>query len=113
VTFIPAARVGVRERSGAARGGEHSGGGFRVDAEPVGAYVIKDGEVEWQPVSEVCGAVGVSRATLYRYPKPDETPRGCPIGQMRAGMNTAEHRERAEPVGKWGCKVSCTEPTPP
>jgi predicted DNA-binding transcriptional regulator AlpA len=39
------------------------------------------------------GAVGVSRATLYRYLKPDETPRGCPIGQMRAGMNTAEHRE--------------------
>jgi hypothetical protein len=47
VTFIPAARVGVREGSGAARGGEHSGGGFRVDAEPVGGYVIKDGEVEW------------------------------------------------------------------
>lgn len=23
------------------------------------------------PISEVCGAVGVFRATLYRYPKPD------------------------------------------
>lgn len=28
------------------------------------------------PVSEVCEAVGVSRATLYRYVGPDGTPRG-------------------------------------
>jgi len=27
------------------------------------------------PVSEVCEAVGVSRATLYRYVGPDGTPR--------------------------------------
>ena len=56
VSVIPAARVSARGGSGAARGGEHSGGGFRVDAEPVGAYVIRDGEVEWQPVFDL-GAV--------------------------------------------------------
>ena len=28
------------------------------------------------PVSEVCQAIGVSRATLYRYLEPDGTPRG-------------------------------------
>jgi DNA invertase Pin-like site-specific DNA recombinase len=28
------------------------------------------------PISEVCEAVGVSRATLYRYVGPDGTPRG-------------------------------------
>jgi predicted DNA-binding transcriptional regulator AlpA len=34
--------------------------------------LLKDRET---PVSEVCEAVGVSRATLYRYLKPDGTPR--------------------------------------
>jgi uncharacterized spore protein YtfJ len=53
VSVIPAARVSARGGSGAARGGEHSGGGFRVDAEPVGAYVVRDGEVEWQPVFDL------------------------------------------------------------
>jgi DNA-binding phage protein len=27
------------------------------------------------PISEVCDAVGVSRATLYRYLEPDGSPR--------------------------------------
>ncbi len=34
--------------------------------------LMKDREV---PIPEVCKAVGVSRATLYRYLKPDGTPR--------------------------------------
>ena len=57
VTIIPTARISARSGSGAARGGEHSGGGFRVDAEPVGAYVIKDGDVEWQPVFDLSGVI--------------------------------------------------------
>lgn len=57
VGVIPAARVSARGGSGAARGGEHSGGGFRVDAEPVGAYVIRDGQFEWQPVFDLNGVV--------------------------------------------------------
>jgi uncharacterized spore protein YtfJ len=57
VSVVPAARVSARGGSGAARGGEHSGGGFRVDAEPVGAYVIRDGEVEWQPVFDLSAVV--------------------------------------------------------
>lgn len=32
------------------------------------------------PISEVCEAVGVSRATLYRYVGPDGTPRGTGRG---------------------------------
>ena len=56
-TVIPAARVSARGGSGAARGGEHSGGGFRSDAEPVGAFVIKDGEVEWKPVFDLSSVV--------------------------------------------------------
>ena len=56
-TVIPAARVSARGGSGAARGGEHSGGGFRADAEPVGAFVIRDGEVEWKPVFDLGATV--------------------------------------------------------
>lgn len=54
-TVIPAARVSARGGSGAARSGEHSGGGFRADAEPVGAFVIRNGEVEWKPVFDLSG----------------------------------------------------------
>jgi uncharacterized spore protein YtfJ len=56
-TVIPAARVSTRGGSGAARGGKHSGGGFRADAEPVGAFVIKNGEVEWKPAFDLSGTV--------------------------------------------------------
>ena len=56
-TVIPAARVSARGGSGAARGGEHSGGGLRADAEPVGAFVIRDGQVEWKPVFDLSAAV--------------------------------------------------------
>lgn len=31
------------------------------------------------PISEVCEAVGVSRATLYRYVSPDGTPRNADV----------------------------------
>ena len=56
-TVIPAARVSARGGSGAARGGEHSGGGFRSDAEPVGAFVIRNGEVEWKPVFDLSAVI--------------------------------------------------------
>ena len=56
-TAIPAARVCARGGSGAARGGEHSGGGFRSDAEPVGAFVMRNGEVEWKPVFDLSSVV--------------------------------------------------------
>jgi predicted DNA-binding transcriptional regulator AlpA len=36
------------------------------------ARLMRDRDV---PVSEVCEAVGVSRATLYRYLNPDGAPR--------------------------------------
>jgi uncharacterized spore protein YtfJ len=46
---IPAAAV-----SGGGGGGgddhENGGGGFGLRARPVGAYVIRDGEVTWKPV---------------------------------------------------------------
>ena len=48
VTFIPAAKVG----GGGGGGGDsenNGGAGFGLGARPVGAYVIKDGEVTWKP----------------------------------------------------------------
>jgi uncharacterized spore protein YtfJ len=51
-TVIPAAVL----RGGGGGGGdsEHNGGGgFGVHARPAGAYVIRDGEVEWRPVIDV------------------------------------------------------------
>jgi uncharacterized spore protein YtfJ len=48
VTVVPVAAV----RGGGGGGGDDSnngGGGFGLQARPVGAYVIRDGEVEWEP----------------------------------------------------------------
>ncbi len=48
VTVIPAASV----RGGGGGGGDaegNGGGGFGLVGRPVGAYVIKDGEVTWKP----------------------------------------------------------------
>jgi uncharacterized spore protein YtfJ len=52
VLVIPAASVG----GGGGGGGDsedNGGGGFGLGARPVGAYVIKDGEVSWKPVIDV------------------------------------------------------------
>lgn len=48
VTIIPAAAV----RGGGGGGGDaegNGGTGFGLTASPVGAYVIKEGEVSWKP----------------------------------------------------------------
>jgi uncharacterized spore protein YtfJ len=52
VVVIPAASVG----GGGGGGGDNDdngGGGFGLKARPVGAYVIKDGEVSWKPAIDV------------------------------------------------------------
>lgn len=52
LTFIPAAKV----RGGGGGGGDaegNGGGGFGVTARPVGAYVIRNGEVSWEPALDV------------------------------------------------------------
>ena len=52
VTVVPVAHV----RGGAGGGGDsqdNGGGGFGLSARPVGAYVIRDGEVRWRPAVDV------------------------------------------------------------
>jgi uncharacterized spore protein YtfJ len=70
LTIIPAAAV----TGGGGGGGGHDeqgrdgeGGGFGVNARPVGAYVIRDGQVEWRPaidVNRIIGTVGLVLAAL-------------------------------------------------
>jgi len=52
ITLVPAAQV----RGGGGGGSDsenNGGGGFGVTARPVGAYVIRDGKVSWEPAIDV------------------------------------------------------------
>lgn len=57
ITVIPAAAVGGGAGGGSGEGPEEGqsggGGGFGLAARPVGAYVISDGEVRWEPAVDV------------------------------------------------------------
>jgi uncharacterized spore protein YtfJ len=57
VTLIPAADV---RGAGGGGGGalSNGGGGFGVTARPVGAYVVRDGQVAWEP------AIDASRVAI-------------------------------------------------
>lgn len=51
-TVIPAARL----RGGGGGGSDkesNGGGGFGITARPVGAYVVRNGEVRWEPAVDV------------------------------------------------------------
>ncbi|HEX6353184.1 sporulation protein [Actinophytocola sp.] len=65
VTVIPAAQIvgGGGGGDGTDRRGAHgSGGGLGLIARPVGAFVIKDGEVRWQPTFDVNRLIAVGGA---------------------------------------------------
>ena len=57
VTVIPAARVQGAAGGGSGedpqRQGKGSGSGFGMTARPVGAFVIRDGELSWRPAVDV------------------------------------------------------------
>src|SRR6266540_3110354 len=66
LTLVPAAAIRGGGGGGGGPnpegGGEGSGGGFGLSARPVGAYVIRGDQVEWQPAVDttrliVAGAV--------------------------------------------------------
>ncbi|HET6683829.1 MAG TPA: hypothetical protein VFG75_09045 [Gaiella sp.] len=67
LTVIPAATV----RGGGGGGGDaqhNGGGGFGLQARPAGAFVIRDGAVEWRPAIDVDrllrGALAASAGVL-------------------------------------------------
>ena len=91
LTVIPAATVGGGGGGGTGhdvKGQENEGGGFGVSGRPVGAYVIRDGQVSWQPAVDpnriitVLGFVVV--AFLLSRPR-----------LMRARARLAHHRAAA------------------
>jgi uncharacterized spore protein YtfJ len=52
ILIIPAAKV----RGGGGGGADsenNAGGGFGLTAKPAGAYVVRDGEVRWEPALDV------------------------------------------------------------
>jgi len=57
VTMIPAARVQGGAGGGTGEGpegeGSGRGSGFGMNAKPVGAFVIKDDDVQWRPAIDV------------------------------------------------------------
>jgi uncharacterized spore protein YtfJ len=63
LTIIPAAFVSGGGGGGEAESGD-SGGGFGLIGFPVGAYVVKDGEVRWQPAVNVNLIAVVALLTL-------------------------------------------------
>jgi uncharacterized spore protein YtfJ len=65
ITIIPAANV----RGGGGGGGDsegNGGGGFGVTARPVGAYVIRNGELSWEPAIDATrlGTLGMVTAIV-------------------------------------------------
>jgi uncharacterized spore protein YtfJ len=67
VTLVPVASVA----GGAGGGGGHDvggqegeGGGLGVRARPVGAFVLRDGEVRWQPVVDLSRVAAFGLATV-------------------------------------------------
>jgi uncharacterized spore protein YtfJ len=57
VTIIPAARVQGTAGGGSGqdpqRQGQGSGSGFAIAARPVGAFILRDGELSWRPALDV------------------------------------------------------------
>jgi uncharacterized spore protein YtfJ len=64
VTVIPAAKVQGGAGGGAGENpegqGKGSGSGFGVSARPAGAYIVREGQVTWQPAVDVNRAIAVA-----------------------------------------------------
>jgi uncharacterized spore protein YtfJ len=66
-TVIPAASVAGGGGGGGgidAEGQTGAGTGFGLRARPVGAFVIRDGEVRWEPVEDPVGKALIVAATI-------------------------------------------------
>src|SRR5205085_9354443 len=64
VTVIPAARVMGGAGGGNNDGPSGEGAGFGVAARPVGAFVIKDGDVRWKPAVDLLPLLGLTLLLL-------------------------------------------------
>jgi uncharacterized spore protein YtfJ len=68
VIVIPAARVmggaGGGNGDGLDGAGQGEGAGFGIMARPVGAFVIKDGDVRWKPAIDLLPLAGIALLLL-------------------------------------------------
>jgi uncharacterized spore protein YtfJ len=65
VTIIPAATISGGAGGGGSEGDPQAGGvGFGVYSRPVGAFVIKGGEVTWQPALDLNRVILLAMAAL-------------------------------------------------
>ncbi len=70
VTLIPTAAVAGGFGGGSGtddKGQDGEGGGFGMTGRPVGAYVVKDGDVTWKPVLDPARLLGVAGAVAVTY----------------------------------------------
>ncbi len=80
VTVVAAAAVSGGGGGGAGTekdGSEGSGGGFAVNAKPVGAYIIKSGRVSWRPavdVNRLITVLGVVAVTALVFRTREQAP---------------------------------------
>lgn len=88
ILVIPAATV----RGGGGGGGDNQnngGGGFAVDAKPIGAFVIRDGVVSWEPAVDATriAMTGMLVAIVFLW-----VVRGMAKGRAKAAIAAAKAR---------------------
>lgn len=88
ILIIPAAAV----RGGGGGGGDgenNGGGGFGAEAKPIGAYVIRDGEVSWEPAVDATriAMAGMLVAIVFLW-----VVRGMARGRAKAAIAAAKAR---------------------
>jgi uncharacterized spore protein YtfJ len=67
VTVIPAAKVFAGGGGGSGKdqhGGQGDGGGLGFTARPVGVFIIKNGEVRWEPAVDVNRNIAIAGAVV-------------------------------------------------
>ncbi len=92
ILVIPAAKVAGGGGGGAGGDGEKmsgSGGGFGISAKPAGAWIIRDGQVEWQPAVDATriATMGMLVAIIFFW-----TIRSIAKAQAKAQVAAARGR---------------------
>lgn len=89
VTVIPAAVVGGGGGGGIGhdeKGQENEGGGFGLSGRPAGAFVVKNGNVEWRPAvdpNRIIGIVGLA-VVAYLLSRPRLVRARAKVARLRA-----------------------------
>jgi uncharacterized spore protein YtfJ len=98
VTVIPAARIQGGAGGGGGEGpagqGKGSGSGFGLTARPVGAFVIREGRVSWQPAIDVNRMVLVGQIVVVVALLTVRTIVRARVRAKRVDLRAARHAPR-------------------